>query len=395
MSYCLLFLKLFKVNNFIFIYRELSIAQAWDLCKKQRGDRGPTLPLDKIIWEGKGGCGDTLAPRIYDKFDATDGCADKLKPEIMLEIWNFFKTGNCIQLAEKTTCINPTLLTSVTNEYTIAVAACPFEGFVPLPFRELKSSKRKGVVLGYCQNVLKKQLVQLRYSSLKETTFFNFHVGGSMQLCLSEPDFKNHFQIVECSNLIEHIGLVNVLLAARRCLTEDAESIVLTDSIQWQIHKPTIPEYVESVLCCPLTLIPTLYGLRLANHVRLGRFSPVNMLRQEPEATTLKWQNVPTFSEDVKLNLELSSSLKTAFSLLKNECFLQNDDFDFAVDLREGTSLTPMTYYYVIQSLLSRASWNQEAAKFFLEPAIAKPFKLFWQTITECLDGQEVSYLFI
>ena len=346
------------------------------------------LPLDQIIWEGKGGVGETLAPHIYNRFEPTDRHADQLKSSIMLEIWTSFKTGNCSSLVGKTVSVNPTLLTFATNKYTIQPLACPFEGYVPVPFKQLKSTRHNGgVLLSYCQDVLKNLLLQLR--SVKKTTFFHFHLGDSMQLCFSN-ELKNRFHVVECSNLSDHLGLANLLPIARRCLIEDPEAIILTDSMGWQMLKPTVPEFVETMLCCPLTVIPTLYGLRLANHVRLGRFSPVKILREEPEAITLTWKNVPTFSTDIKLNLELSSSLKHAFTLLKKICFLENDDDFVSGNMGPLNRHTPLTYYYIVQSLLSRASWNAEAIQFFLEPAIAKPFSLFWKTINDWMNGEEL-----
>ena len=81
---------------------------------------------------------------------------------------------------------------------------------------------------------------------------------------------KNYFQVIDCSNLADHYGMANLIPAARNCLAEDLNAVILTNSLTWQLLKPTVPEYVETALMCPMTVIPTLYGLRLTDHVQLG-----------------------------------------------------------------------------------------------------------------------------
>ena len=45
--------------------------------------------------------------------------------------------------------------------------------------------------------------------------------------------------------------------------------------------------------------------------------------------------------------------------------------------------LTPMSYYYLIKSLLDRCDCVEEATQFLLEPPMPEPFKLAWQTKKE------------
>lgn len=105
-------------------------------------------------------------------------------------------------------------------------------------------------------------------------TKFSFHIGDCLQLCLFNDKLKNLFQVIDCSNLADHLGLANLILAVRTCLADDPNAVLLTEIMTWEALKPTVAEYVDYVLCCPLSMVPLLYGLRLANHVRLGKSYP-------------------------------------------------------------------------------------------------------------------------
>ena len=52
--------------------------------------------------------------------------------------------------------------------------------------------------------------------------------------------------------------------------------------------------------------------------------------------------------------------------------------------------LTPMSYFYIIQSLLSRCAWVDSAVEFISQPTVSAPFKLAWRTQQEWLAGREV-----
>ena len=51
---------------------------------------------------------------------------------------------------------------------------------------------------------------------------------------------------------------------------------------------------------------------------------------------------------------------------------------------------TPMTYYYIVQSLLSRCAWMDSAVRLISQPTISAPFQLAWKTQQSWLAGKEV-----
>lgn len=71
--------------------------------------------------------------------------------------------------------------------------------------------------------------------------------------------------------MLEGIGLANIITATYNCLTdENPDSLLLTETdCPWTDSDATLTNYVESSLCCPISMIPTIYGYRLANHLKL------------------------------------------------------------------------------------------------------------------------------
>ena len=67
----------------------------------------------------------------------------------------------------------------------------------------------------------------------------------------------------------------------------------------------TVAEFIELEMTCPLTMIPTIYGLKLLDHVQLGN-STCNSLHdffRSKTYSTVKWSIAPvTYSTNVQWN---------------------------------------------------------------------------------------------
>ena len=91
------------------------------------------------------------------------------------------------------------------------------------------------------------------------------------------------------------------------------EAVLVTETIASHFEKqtPTLVDSVESELYCPLTMIPTIYGVKLLDHVRLGS-SVCCQLHDHFKAAapiTFKWYKTPvSFSANVQM--EISATLK-------------------------------------------------------------------------------------
>jgi len=268
-----------------------------------------------------------------------------------------------------------------------------FEGYFPIPYSKLNSTStaaRNGgkILLHHCQAVLKERLIKFR--AQERTVTFFFHVDDGLLLCLFNPDMKKRFQVIDTSNVADHAGLANMIHAAQNCLEEGPDSVLLTESMNWQALKPSVLEYIEAVLCCPLSMIPTLYGLQLANHVHLGNCIPVNILRVAQNPVNLVWKKAPAFSENIGLNM--SPALQSALISLQKLCFLIKEADPYPEEICALKMYTPMTFYYIVQSLLSRCTWAQSPPlKSLLEfSLIPPPLQLTWRTQQDWFSGRKV-----
>ena len=317
-------------------------------------------------------------------------CPKEIQPFISNELKNFFNTGNCELLPKLKTCINPTLLEVPSGKWVAHILACPFEGFIPIPYKKLTASAvadRNGgkILLSHCKAILKGRLI--KFKALKKNVTFFFHIGDCLLLCLLNPNLKNLFQVIQTSNLADHLGHANLLHVASNYLDDKADSLLLTESMNWQSLVPSVLEYVENSLCCPLSMIPTLYGLRLTNHLHLGNRIPVNVFRNAPNPVTLTWKKAPAYSANI--GLTVSPALQRALAKLQKLCFKPVDENS---TLASGLqSYTPMTFYYVVQSLVTRGVWIGDVLNGFLQPhLVPKEFQLFWQTLEDWFSGKEV-----
>ena len=253
-----------------------------------------SVPFSKIVEE--------LVNQFQHRM-AVGECSASLKPDVLKEFSHFFNTGNCSPILRKEICINPTLLEFGTKQWMVHYMACPFEGYIPVPYKNLDpadvNQQNEGVIFHHCQSVLKEHVIQFRMRMGKIKV--SFHIGDCLQLCLFNNKWKNLFQVIDCSNLADHLGLANLIPAARACLADDPNAVLLTEVMVWQMLKPTVAEYVEDALSCPLSMIPTLYGLWLTNHVRLGNFIPINLFRVAYNFITLKWKRAPNYSQNIRM----------------------------------------------------------------------------------------------
>lgn len=206
----------------------------------------------------------------------------KLQPEsITKEIESFLKTGN-FEPIDSVACLNPTLLAESLREvkycWDVDYLTCPFDAFFPISFKDQMASDMKfDSAYSYCKTKLQSLVSELQ--SRKSRIVFHFYFCDWIEKCLfgEEQKFKNEFHVIHCADLADRVGLANVLVATNGCLIQDdPDALLLTETSCWVNHHvlekedPSVAEYVEQALCCPLTMIPTFYGLRQIDHLDLG-----------------------------------------------------------------------------------------------------------------------------
>ena len=303
---------------------------------------------------------------------------------VIIHLFNV--TGNCIPPSGPVTCFNLTLF-STDDELMVKISSCPFDAYVPVPFEDQLATDFENISENrytYCKSKLQEMVTKLRVRKKRVT--FHFHLGDCLDLCLRNEEMKEKFQVVHCtSTLLHQIGLANV--PSCRNVLASSDSVLLTNfnlpyvERRWKF---SALEYIETCLCCPLSLIPTLYGVKLTNHLLLGSPYPIQLHDkiEKNELITLKWQQSPGYSKNI--SLVISPILETAIKRLAAARF--NSEYEFCC----GHPL--YTYHFILQSLSSRCTLLERdilhSDRFLAD--VNSVFRLLWQTEKAWMKGEEV-----
>jgi hypothetical protein len=191
---------------------------------------------------------------------------------------------------------------------------------LPVPFEEELAAdfvKTSEDAYTYCKSRFKQLLADFGVRNSRVS--FHCHFGDCLDLCLWKDELKKKFQVIHCSfGISSRVGITNLISSTSGCLA-DHEGVLLTNmNLEYTqaAWKGSFLDYIESTLCSPLSIVPTLYGMRLTNHFMLGSPSPVKLHENiaKDQYVKLKWQNVPDFSGTSKL--DFSPALRSAIGKL-------------------------------------------------------------------------------
>ena len=241
----------------------------------------------------------------------------------------------------------------------------------------------------------------------KERNRLHFYFGDTLELCLTNEELHNKMHVIHCSvGLVRYARLPNILPSVIHCLNNDMkEAVLVTETIASHFEKqtPTLVDSVESELYCPLTMIPTIYGVKLLDHVRLGS-SVCCQLHDHFKAAapiTFKWYKTPvSFSANVQM--EISATLKKVIVDLVETCFGYASDSMYsshqqkncvcALHLRTTSRESPLTFYNILQPFFSRQNWVKGATESLIEQCLSFRYQLTWRTIKDWMAGKQVCY---
>ncbi len=320
--------------------------------------------------------------------------SDIVMRKIKEELQQFFQTGSCrLQNGLRMVCVNPSLLEPTIFSWQIHPTLSPFGGFLPLTKDELEKSANQQIMIRSIQKILK-NLVSA-YRQRIASVQIHVHLGDAVEFCYSEKTPK--FDVIDCSNLADHVGLINVLTACSARLSDNPQAHFYTETMNWPRLSFFVTEYVEKALCSPLSMIPTIYGLRLVNHVELGAPTLMNLRRTVAPPVLLCWKRAPSFR-----NIAVSSSpiLIRYLEQLADACF--DERYFLALDLLlRGCSTpgydrcgmycyTPLTFHYVLSSMIERLGddgWMKKAVdKLDIHPR----FNLTRRTAEAWRNGEKI-----
>ena len=287
----------------------------------------------------------------------------QLNAKLAQELRDYFKTASCGQesgKACKAASVNPTFLQPTTHKWFLHYAACPFDGYLPLPVKELINPQsdvvKFGIIAGYCRSELKKLLVGFRKRIDK--IMFYFHPCDALHFCYGDLPYK--FDLIDTSNLSDILGLANLLNAAGRKLLSD-QSLLFTESMTWVNTAPTVAKYVQEVLCCPLNLTPTLYGLRLMDNVELGQETARSTCTMLAMTARLRWKRTLPFD---RVPLALTPTLESSLQRLMEACSLNPSVTHSRSQLcgKVCHFYSPLTFCYVLSDLIHRGGIQKPSA---------------------------------
>jgi hypothetical protein len=301
---------------------------------------------------------------------------------------SFLHTGNCTPPTEEITSHNPTLFSLREKSNKVIISSCPFDAYLPIPIEEQVASDFQTInqdAYTYCKSKLKQLATEFR--ARRNRISFQFYFGECLDLCLRNEEMKKKFQVIHYPHgIVRSVGYANIISSSQNCLAT-LDSVLLTNSYLPyvnQILNLSIIEYIESSLCCPLSLIPTLYGVKLTNHLQLGSPHTVKLHGdfEKNLFTTLKWQQSPGYTENVPL--EMSPVLQEAIM------HLAAARFDYESQSCCGIQL--YTFFFILQSLTSRCALLQPIStlqSLFLT-VVQPDLLLAWQTEEAWMKGESL-----
>ena len=235
------------------------------------------------------------------------------------------------------------------------VSDCPFDAYAPLPLKELAGKiDQNWIISGHCRSQLKKLLIDFRNRC--EDVKFYFHACDALAFCYQDSPLK--FDVIDTSNVADYVGVANLLNAASRKLLSD-RSVLFTESMLWTNVAPDVALYVQEVLCCPPSLTPTIYGVRLMDDVELG---PTKLRLLRPyffPPIRLRWKKTLPFDG---VPLIVSPDLVNSLSRLRDECFGMTTSKPAPIWTSPGVTrsgigyYSPLTFCYVLGDMICRGA---------------------------------------
>ncbi|XP_022803180.1 uncharacterized protein LOC111340581 isoform X1 [Stylophora pistillata] len=253
------------------------------------------------------------------------------------EIQHWYREGCTNDESEKT---NPTLVRPFVHKWRQHYGSCAFEGYPPLERKDLEQGKS-------CAEVCKEKLavwikrLQEHYENHQNNLKVTLWTGDGLTLCTSGFPPEVLFDVIDTSNLSDHIGLLNVLVCCSPRLKVPNVSLLFTSSMLWSHAWDSIEEYYNKCVGVPLQLLPTVLGLKLAIDLELGSKKLPDKLDSTEE--TLCW--VKADPKRTLLTIDKATDVVQALLRLTERCFnLANEIIHYT----GVTSPSPLTLLRII-----------------------------------------------
>jgi hypothetical protein len=190
------------------------------------------------------------------------------------------------------------MLEPLTGVWHVHYTLCPHQGYPEVPYSVLKAaaaaaSDKPSILTQACLAMLRKAATayvrQLRSGRISVTLWG----GNALRLCVTQLAGRT-FDIIETSNIGDHVGLLNLLAVTAPRLKPSPRARLFTETMLWQTSAPNIAQYLRAALGgVPQGLYPTLLGLRLLTDPELGPPVPPNLIHMvisdRPDTRRIEW----------------------------------------------------------------------------------------------------------
>ncbi|XP_068726711.1 uncharacterized protein [Montipora capricornis] len=279
------------------------------------------------------------------------------------EIYSYFQSG-CTSRIHSDSEVNPTLIRPFERKWRVHHGSCPFTGYIPIDgnrFEKFKSVARS------CKETLKTWISHYqRYSPKIKVVFWD---GDALELCRKGLPEDLQFDVVDTSNLSDHLGLLNTLVCCVRKLKQPGQSQLITSSMLWQSAGLTgLEEYLQLNLGIKQSSYPTILGLRLAEDLDLGKSDILAINASGRTEDKLIW--VKTEPERSPINLARSPDILDGLKSMASRCFKLPCSNSRSLQLCGATFSSPLTFFLAFLQIAESFQESAEQVLSYVEEAM-------------------------
>jgi len=281
------------------------------------------------------------------------------------EVFSYFQTG-CTSQIHTDTELNPTLVRPFEHKWKVYYGSCPYDGYIPINrnlFEKFKSIAKS------CKEILRLWVTHFqRYSPKITVTFWG---GDALELCRVGLPRDLLFDVVDTSNLSDHVGLLNILVCCARRLKKPGESQLITSTMLWRSAGLTsLEEYLKSSLGIQRNTYPTILGLHLAEDLNLGKSDILSIKKNQRIEERFVW--VKTALERSPINLVRSPDILDALKSMADRCFNLPCHGSRRLQLCGATLSSPLTFFLAFRHVAEIFQESAEQVLSYVEDTLPK-----------------------
>lgn len=268
----------------------------------------------------------------------------RAKDQITKELLKYYEYGSVFPYKDDNDAeVSPDLVTNPTFlspdldgvwRWSLHYASHPVAGYIPfkkeVSVRLLQRPNKQ-------KKIFKESFKQLQELVTKYRTFYKqnkinlrFSCCEALELIYSGQLERRSYDVVDTSNLADHVGYLNLLIACPSLLVPSPTSRLFTSSMIWQTGtERSHGEYLKTVLGAGPAFYPSLFGVRLIDDIAWGRDQLASMLStmvgaSHNDVDMLRWMPTPESDlqnsyvrledEDNKLSISLAQKEKSDYS---------------------------------------------------------------------------------